>query len=91
MKFALKVEEELNKILFPEYRQLVVEAIIIVSQLFEHNDNFRINDAIQLDRIVSNANQLFLEKQVIFYSFCFFRKIFLKISLITCFFHIENG
>ncbi|XP_065667244.1 probable phosphorylase b kinase regulatory subunit alpha isoform X3 [Hydra vulgaris] len=63
MKFALKVEEELNKILFPEYRQLVVEAMIIVSQLFEHHDDFRFNDVIQLNTIVSNANQLFLEKQ----------------------------
>ena len=64
MKFALKVEEELNKILYPEYRQLVVEAMMVLSLLLERDRKFNVNGVIRLDLIVKNANEMFLAQQV---------------------------
>ena len=64
MKFALKVEEELNKIQYPEYRQLVVETMMVLSLLLERDRNFQVNGTLKLDAIVKHANELFLAQQV---------------------------
>jgi len=62
-KFALKIEEELNKISYPEYRQLVVESMMILSLLLDRDPNYRFNNIISLDQIIADANKLFLENQ----------------------------
>lgn len=70
MKFALKVEEELNKIIYPEYRQLVVEVMMVLSIILErHPSHSKIENVIALDRIVSGGYELFLEHQVLSISY----------------------
>lgn len=65
MKFALKVEEELNKIIYPEYRQLVVEVMMVLSSILEHQPvKTKIEKVIALDLIVSAGYELFMEHQV---------------------------
>ena len=64
LNFAIKVEAGLNCITHPEYRQLMVEALMVLSLVLEHDGNIFINDVIAIDRIVSDANDLFLEHQV---------------------------
>ncbi|XP_057312817.1 phosphorylase b kinase regulatory subunit alpha, liver isoform-like isoform X2 [Hydractinia symbiolongicarpus] len=63
VKFALKVEEELNKILYPEYRQLVVEAMMVLSLILERDTKYSVNRMLKLDEIVTNANRIFLTQQ----------------------------
>ena len=64
MKFALRVENELNKIVYPEYRQLVVEVLMVLYVFLEKDDNLKMQSLIPLDTFLSKANELFLEQQV---------------------------
>jgi len=65
VKFALCVESVLNKIPQPEYRQLLVEAIMILSQIVEHDGGKCVwNEVISVDRLVHCANDLFVNEQV---------------------------
>ncbi|CAL1539769.1 unnamed protein product [Lymnaea stagnalis] len=62
-KFALQVEMVLNRIPQPEYRQLMVEAMMVLTMLVE-NDNNRVNLSghdIEVDKIVHEANNLFIK------------------------------
>lgn len=82
MKFALKVEEELNKILYPEYRQLVVEAMMVLSLILERDAKYSVNRMLKLDEIVTNANRIFLAQQVnIFVSLFFISILFVFLFL----------
>eukprot|EP00112_Aurelia_sp_Birch-Aquarium-sp1_P009484 Seg208.3_Seg208.2_Seg208.5 transcript_id=Seg208.3_Seg208.2_Seg208.5/GoldUCD/mRNA.D3Y31 product="Phosphorylase b kinase regulatory subunit alpha liver isoform" protein_id=Seg208.3_Seg208.2_Seg208.5/GoldUCD/D3Y31 len=63
LNFAIKVEAGLNCITHPEYRQLMVEALMMLSLVLEHDGNIFINDVITIDKIVYDANNLFLEHQ----------------------------
>lgn len=68
-KFALQVEMVLNRIPQPEYRQLMVEAMMVLTMLVE-NDNNRINLSghdIEVDKIVHEANNLFIKDLVSFF------------------------
>ena len=66
MKFALQVERLLNLIPQPEYRQLMVEAMMVICLIVEHdNGKTQWNDTIAVDRIVHIANDVFIEEQVI--------------------------
>ncbi|BFZ14815.1 hypothetical protein BsWGS_17852 [Bradybaena similaris] len=61
-KFALQVEMVLNRIPQPEYRQLMVEAMMVLTMLVESDGN-RINLTtmdIEVDKIVHEANNLFI-------------------------------
>ena len=64
-KFALQVEMVLNRIPQPEYRQLMVEAMMVLI-LVEQHDNGKThwNEVISVDRLVHTANDIFLEEQV---------------------------
>lgn len=62
-KFALLVEEALNRIPEPEYRQLIVESCMLIVILAEKEPNFYLNELIHIDRIVEKANQTFLQEQ----------------------------
>jgi phosphorylase kinase alpha/beta subunit len=64
LKFALLVEEALNRIPEPEYRQLIVEACMLMTILAQNEPNFHMNDIINIDMIVERANQLFLVEQL---------------------------
>ena len=64
-KFAMQVEMVLNRIPQPEYRQLMVEALMVLSLLVE-TDGLHVNmsQIIEVDRLVNDANNLFIEDQV---------------------------
>ncbi|TMW52140.1 hypothetical protein DOY81_002775 [Sarcophaga bullata] len=63
LKFALEVETALNQIPQPEYRQLVVEALMVLTLVTEHNMVPNLGDVIYVEHLVHKANQLFLEDQ----------------------------
>ncbi|XP_011449351.3 probable phosphorylase b kinase regulatory subunit alpha isoform X3 [Magallana gigas] len=65
-KFALHVEMVLNRIPQPEYRQLMVEALMVLTLLTE-NDNSKLSFStlIYVDKIVQTANAIYLKDQKI--------------------------
>ena len=64
-KFAMEVEIALNKLPEPEYRQLMVEAMMVLATMVE-NDNCKIgmDNLIRVDSIVQEANRIFIADQV---------------------------
>ncbi|NWJ07235.1 KPB2 kinase, partial [Crypturellus undulatus] len=62
IKFAVHVESVLNRVSQPEYRQLLVEAILVLTFLSDIEVN-SIGGIIHVDRIVHMANDLFLQEQ----------------------------
>lgn len=67
LKFALAVETVLNTIPQPEYRQLIVEALMVLTLVAEYNVAPFLGGTIQIEYLVHRANELFLEDQVITY------------------------
>lgn len=63
IKFAVHVESVLNHVPQPEYRQLLVEAIMVLT-LVADMEIPSIGGIIHIDRIVQMANELFLQDQV---------------------------
>ncbi|XP_029785850.1 phosphorylase b kinase regulatory subunit alpha, liver isoform isoform X6 [Suricata suricatta] len=63
IKFAVHVESVLNRVPQPEYRQLLVEAIMVLT-LLSDADMSSIGGIIHVDHIVQMANQLFLQDQM---------------------------
>ncbi len=57
-KFALLIEHLLNKIPAPEYRQLSVEALVALADLFSQNATLVIDDHLVLDVIIGHAVRL---------------------------------
>uniref|UniRef100_H9GLG7 Phosphorylase b kinase regulatory subunit n=1 Tax=Anolis carolinensis TaxID=28377 RepID=H9GLG7_ANOCA len=64
IKFAVHVESVLNRVPQPEYRQLLVEAILVLTLLAEV-DVHSIGGLIAVDKIVRIASDLFYEEQKI--------------------------
>ena len=64
LKFALRVESVLNTIPQPEYRQLVVEALMVLTLVVEHNLSPYLGEVLEVEELVHTANRLFLEDQV---------------------------
>ena len=65
MKFALQVEMVLNRIPQPEYRQLMVEAMMVLCLVVQHdNKKSQWNQVINIEKIVHLANSIFQEEQV---------------------------
>lgn len=64
LKFALAVETVLNTIPQPEYRQLVVEALMVLTLVTEHNVVPNLGGIIAVENLVHKANQIFLQDQV---------------------------
>lgn len=65
LKFALAVETVLNAIPQPEYRQLVVEALMVLTLVPEYNVASSLGGVIVVEDLVHKANAIFLEDQVI--------------------------
>lgn len=63
LKFALAVETVLNSIPQPEYRQLVVEALMVLTLVVEYKAVAHLGEAIEVELLVHKANQIFLEDQ----------------------------
>lgn len=64
LKFALRVETVLNSLPNPEYRQLVVEVLIMCGLLSNLNPYQRLHRPLVVEDIIAHANQLFLNDQV---------------------------
>lgn len=64
LKFALAVETVLNSIPQPEYRQLVVEALMVLTLVVEYKAVANLGGTIHVEQLVHSANQIFLEDQV---------------------------
>ncbi|XP_026287234.1 probable phosphorylase b kinase regulatory subunit alpha isoform X2 [Frankliniella occidentalis] len=64
LKFALAVETVLNTIPQPEYRQLVVEALMVLTLVSEYNVASTLGGVIAVEHLVHKANQIFLEDQM---------------------------
>ena len=64
LKFALHVETVLNTIPQPEYRQLMVEAMMVLAVLVDHKVVKRIDEIINVEQVVHAANKIFLDEQV---------------------------
>ncbi len=56
--FAMRVEHLLNKIASPEYRQLTIEALSVLSELSEQQSMLFIEDYLVLDVIIGHAVRL---------------------------------
>lgn len=63
MKFAVHVESVLNRVPQPEYRQLLVEAILVLTMLVDMEVH-TIGGVIAVEKILHTANDLFYEEQV---------------------------
>lgn len=63
IKFAVHVESVLNHVPQPEYRQLLVETIMVIT-LIADMEIQSIGGIIHIDRIVHSANELFLQDQM---------------------------
>lgn len=63
IKFAVQVESVLNHVPQPEYRQLLVETVMVLG-LVADVDVESIGSIIHVDRILHLANDLFLTDQV---------------------------
>lgn len=65
-KFALQVERVLNMIPQPEFRQLMVEGLMVTTLLVEGDCRINLSgQVIHVDRIVHNANDIFIKEQVL--------------------------
>ncbi|KAJ8912271.1 hypothetical protein NQ315_008318 [Exocentrus adspersus] len=64
LKFALAVETVLNTIPQPEYRQLIVEALMVLTLVVEYNVVSSLGGVIQVEYLVHTANELFLDDQM---------------------------
>jgi len=61
MKFHLECEALLTSVSLPDYRQLVVEAILVLILIVEYNVVTYLGGYIKVENIVKKANQIFLE------------------------------
>ncbi|XP_071865098.1 probable phosphorylase b kinase regulatory subunit alpha isoform X3 [Bombus fervidus] len=64
LKFALAVETVLNTIPQPEYRQLVVEALMVLTLVTEYNVATSLGGLIAVEQLVHKANAIFLDDQM---------------------------
>lgn len=64
LKFALAVETFLNTIPQPEYRQLVVEALMVLTLVTEYNVLASLGGIIAVEDLVHKANAIFLADQI---------------------------
>lgn len=62
--FALQVEDLLNKIAAPEYRQLNVEALLALSEVFRANAELRLGSWLVMDVLIGLAVRLGWEQSV---------------------------
>ncbi|XP_076810567.1 phosphorylase b kinase regulatory subunit alpha, liver isoform-like isoform X2 [Clavelina lepadiformis] len=64
LKFALLVENVLNHIPQPEYRQLVVETVIVLTLLADAPNVRFLSDNLNVDRVLLKASDLFYDDEV---------------------------
>ena len=82
LKFALKVESLLNTVDDPEYRQLLVEVLMVLSLVVKDDPAQPLGHTIVVDHILRDANHLFVEDQVCVVLMCVC--LFVYIELLHC-------
>ncbi|XP_066511814.1 phosphorylase b kinase regulatory subunit beta-like isoform X1 [Hoplias malabaricus] len=55
MNFSLLVEDTLKNIVLPEYRQIIVELLMVVSIVLERNPELEFQETVDLDHLVKEA------------------------------------
>ncbi|XP_063336280.1 phosphorylase b kinase regulatory subunit beta isoform X3 [Pelmatolapia mariae] len=55
MNFSLLVEDTLKNIVLPEYRQIIVELLMVVSIVLERNPELEFSEKVDLDNLVKEA------------------------------------
>ncbi|TRY85265.1 hypothetical protein DNTS_033598, partial [Danionella cerebrum] len=55
MNFSLLVEDTLKNIVLPEYRQIIVELLMVVAIILERNPELEFQEPVDLDRLVKDA------------------------------------
>lgn len=68
LKFALELESKLNRIPQPEYRQLLVEALMVLSIVIDCDPQQTLGGYLNMDEIVQTANLAFLHEQVLYFA-----------------------
>ena len=63
MKFHLRCETLLNAVKDPEFRSLVVEAIMILIKVVTHDLLPFLDEVVKVDEIVHHGHQIFLSEQ----------------------------
>ena len=63
LKFALQVEQVLTSVPQPEYRQLMVEALMILTIMVEQNIVKELGQVVEVEHIVRSAHEIFLDEQ----------------------------
>uniref|UniRef100_A0A3B4XPG0 Phosphorylase b kinase regulatory subunit n=1 Tax=Seriola lalandi dorsalis TaxID=1841481 RepID=A0A3B4XPG0_SERLL len=66
MNFSLLVEETLKNIVLPEYRQIIVELLMVVSIVLERNPELEFGDKVDLDSLVKEAFHDFQRDRICF-------------------------
>lgn len=84
IKFAVQVESVLNHVPQPEYRQLLVETVMVLS-LVADVDLDSIGSILHVDCILHLANDLFLNDQVLLLTRDMF--LFERMSMCLCIFN----
>ena len=70
LKFALKVESKLNSLPDPEYRQLVVEVLMVLGLAAKSSSLTSFGDfPIAVEHIINQARDLFLRDQVLHHKY----------------------
>lgn len=69
LKFAICVETALNRIPHPEFRQLIVEALMVLGKVVELEPIQTLGGIIDMNFVVHQANELFLQDQVMLVTF----------------------
>lgn len=66
LTFSLLVEEMLNHIQLPEYRQLIVELLCIVSVILGRNPELTFDEPLDLEQLVKDAAHMYSKVYLIF-------------------------
>uniref|UniRef100_A0A452IUV1 Phosphorylase b kinase regulatory subunit n=1 Tax=Gopherus agassizii TaxID=38772 RepID=A0A452IUV1_9SAUR len=64
MNFSLLVEDMLQNIDQPEYRQIIVELLMVVSVILERNPELEFQDKVDLDKLVKEAFHYFQKDEI---------------------------
>ena len=69
LKFAILVENIFNNIPQPEYRQLMVECLMVLTMLVDPFKTQFISENLNVDEYVRKANEIFYQQEVNFLYF----------------------
>ena len=61
LNFALKVDELLDRITHPEYRQMIVELIMVANMILERNPELYFSEVLDTDNFIQSAYERFLK------------------------------